>query len=384
MATITKVTTSAGEVRYRVRVVTGHKADGSPIQQMRTFKTSREAEKAARAWETAIDQGITADASKIRLAAYLAEWLARAGKRVRPSTFTDYKYTVEHYLLPRVGGLSLRDTTPAALQALIDQAPSAYLAAKWRRILHIALEEAVRLNLCPMNAAERTTAPPVPKSRAQAWSTEQARRFLAYAARESYHPYWPIALHSGLRPSEVLALKWPALDLEAGTLSVVEAYPTVAGKHHEGPPKSDAGHRTIRLDPAVIGLLRAHRVAQKERRLLLGEGWHDHNLVCASEVGTPVELTNISRRFRQLCERAGVPRIRMYDLRHTATSIMIASGADLKAASEVLGHADPSITQRVYQHVNAAQRDRAVSVLASALAEEEAPHGPQQAASGAS
>jgi integrase len=171
-----------------------------------------------------------------------------------------------------------------------------------------------------------------------------------------------------------LGLKGAALDLDAGTLTVREAIPTVYGKMFPSDrTKSEAGARTFRLRPDLVAVLRAHRTRQLEHRLLLGDRWTDHDLVCASEVGTAVYLTNLSRRFHVLCDRAGVRRIRLYDFRHTAASLMIASGVDLKAASEVLGHKDPTITQRVYQHVNADQRDRALSLLAGALADEEPP-----------
>jgi integrase len=151
-------------------------------------------------------------------------------------------------------------------------------------------------------------------------------------------------VYTGLRPSELLALKWAALDLDAGTLAVKEAYPNVNGRRFEGPPKSDAGNRMLRLDPALLAVLRAHRSSQVEHRLLQGARWKAIDLVCASDVGTPIEPTNIRRRFIKLCEEAAVPRIRLCDLRHTTTSLMLEAGADLKATSEVLGHSDPGIT----------------------------------------
>jgi integrase len=281
---------------------------------MRTYDTRREAGIEGAKWEAEIARGQTADAGKLRLSDYLKEWLGRAAKRVRPSTFSDYQYTIEHYLLPQVGGLTLRQATPRAMQAILDKAPTAYLATKWRRHLHIAFEEAVTLNL---------------------------------------------------------VAQWTSLDLDTGTLTVKEAFPNVNGRRFEGPPKSDAGKRVLKLDPALLTVLKAHRVYQVEHQMLMGEQWRDHGLVCASEVGTPIGLTNLRRGFNKLIEQAGVPRIRLYDLRHTTTSIMLESGADLKATSEVLGHSDPGITQRIYQHVRPEQRERAVSLLASALAEEQ-------------
>jgi hypothetical protein len=92
---------------------------------MRTFDTRREADKEGAKWETDIARGMTVDGGKVRLYDYLKEWLARAEKRVRPSTYSDYRYTTEHYLLPRVGGLTLRASPrPRAMQAILDKAPA--------------------------------------------------------------------------------------------------------------------------------------------------------------------------------------------------------------------------------------------------------------------
>ena len=83
--------------------------------------------------------------------------------------------------------------------------------------------------------------------------------------------------------------------------------------------------------------------------------------------GTPINHRNTQWRFRRLCQEAGLPRIRVYDLRHTATSLMIDAGADIKAASEALGHSDPSITMKVYRHVQSGQRVQALNLLSNMI-----------------
>src|SRR5690348_14391014 len=100
MATITPTTTSKGEKRYHVRVVVGHKPDGTPIQRMRTFRKSKEAEAAAKSWETDRDRGVGADSTKVRTGDYLKQWLERTAKRVRPSTLYGYRYVVDHQIMP--------------------------------------------------------------------------------------------------------------------------------------------------------------------------------------------------------------------------------------------------------------------------------------------
>jgi integrase len=375
MATITKVTTSKGEVRYRVRVVIGHKPDGTPVQQMRTYRTSKEANAEARKWESDRDQGMSVHAGKVRTGDYVRGWLERAAKRVRPSTMHGYRYIVGRYILPGLGGMLLRELTPATVQAWIDTLPTPDTAHRCRRTLHICLEEAARLNLLPANPADRVTTPPKGPSKAAAWTGEEVRSFLAATADHSYHPYWPLALRLGLRPSELLGLHWDSVDLDAGTLAVCEGRATVGNASYEGAPKSDAGNRSLDLPADLVAMLRAHRAYQKARRLEMGDLWREHSLVCAGELGQPVSHRNLTRAFKRLCAVASVRPIRLYDLRHTAISAMAAAGADIKAISEVAGHANVTITRNVYQHINRKQRAAALAALADAYGE-----SPQQPA----
>ena len=202
----------------------------------------------------------------------------------------------------------------------------------------------------------------------RSWTPEQARTFLALARRQSYEPIWTLALRTGMRPSELRALLWTDIDLAGCTIRVQRARPNVSGQDLGAEkPKSKAGTRTIGISAQLAGYLRTLHAAQLERRMLQGPRWEEHGLVCPSTTGTPLGHANVYHRFRLMCAKAGVPLIRLYDLRHSAASIMLEAGADLKATSEVMGHSDPSITQKVYQHTSQYQRDGALALLAHAL-----------------
>ena len=368
MASITKATTGKGETRYKVRVVTGYAPSGDPMQEQRTFKLKREAETWGKQRETEIERGLGGDGGKVRLAEFLAQWLERGAKRVRPSTMIDYRYQVEKRILPALGGVYLRDLKPHTLQAWIDALPTPYVAKRARRILHIALGEAEQLGLIPMNPLHRTTAPAAPAKEGQSWTPEQARTFLALARRQCYEPIWTLALRTGMRPSELRALLWTDIDLAGCTIRVQRARPNVYGQDiAAAKPKSKAGTRTIGISAPLAAYLRGQHAAQLERRMLQGPRWEEHGLVCPSTTGTPLGHANVYHRFREMCAKAGVPLIRLYDLRHSAASMMLEAGADLKATSEVLGHSDPRITQKVYQHTSRNQRDGALALLAEAL-----------------
>src|SRR5205814_1300219 len=125
-------------------------------------------------------------------------------------------------------------------------------------------------------------------------------------------------------------------------------------------PKTAAGRRTIPLGRDVIEALRRHRAAQAEHRLKLGPAWQDYGLVFPSEVGTPVDHVAVRQKFWKLCDAAGVPRIRVHDLRHTAATLMLLAGIHVKVVSERLGHSSIAITLQTYSHVlPTMQRDAA-------------------------
>ncbi len=374
MATITKVKKTDGTTRYRVRVVVGHRPDGTALQQMRTYATKREAETEGAKWEADVARGTAGNGAPMLLGAYLTEWLERSARRVRPITLFGYRYIMEHTVMPTpLAGVTLGKLTPATVQRWLDDLPHAATARKARTILGTALGEAERLGLISHNPVPRTTAPAHTQKQGTAWTAEETRRFLVTAGSDLYSPFWHLAAYLGMRPSEVIGLRWDTVDLDAATVRIERARPTVGGKMFDyDDTKSPAGRRTLKLTPGLALRLRTHRTAQKEQRLAMGERWQEHGTVCTTEMGTPLGNRLVNERFVRLCEKAGVPRIRVYDLRHMATSLMIDAGADLKAASEALGHSDPGITMRVYRHVRGDQRDQAISTLAATL---DAPEG---------
>lgn len=375
MATISKIETSKGETRYRARVVVGHRPDGSAKQELRTFATKREATRWAAQQEADVARGTAVADAKMSLGAYLDAWLARSERRVRESTLSSYRWQVGRWIAGSdLAGVQLGRLTPATVQKWLDAIPLASSAKKIRTVLGIALNEATRLGLLAANPVSRTTSPTHTPKEGTAWTVEDARRFLAVARNDSYAPYWELALFLGMRPSEITALRWSSVNLDLGTLGVDRARPCAGGKTYEAETtKSPSGRRTLSLPPQLIAALWAHSAEQRRLHPTALDG---SGLVCTNTVGTPCDQRALQRRFHRLCRQAGVPEITLYSTRHTATSLMLRSGGDLKAVSESLGHSDPTLTLKVYQHTQGDQRARALALLANNLA----PIEPMQAA----
>jgi integrase len=374
MATTQARKNKDGKTIYYVRVVTGYKTNGTPIQERRKYDSKREADLGAKAWETEIARGLAGGDGRMPLKEYLDEWLTRKARSARPISVDTYKYLIDHCIKDTpLSATPLGKLTPPKVQKWIDGIARPATARKARAVLNIALNEATRLGHIAVNPVSRTTQPAHTPAEGQAWTAEQTKLFLRKATGELYAPYWQIAAYLGMRPSEIIALRWESVDLVAGTLKVERAMPSACGKQYTSETtKSPSGKRTLALPPALVAILRAHCEEQKELRpTVLGKWWAEPGLVCTSSLGVVLEARNVQTRFHKLRKAAGLPLIRLYDLRHTATSLMLDAGADLKAASEALGHSDPRITMKVYRHVRADQRAMAITLLADAISEPE-------------
>lgn len=168
-------------------------------------------------------------------------------------------------------------------------------------------------------------------------TVEEARRLLAAAL--------------GLRQGELSGLRWEDVDLERGLLTVRHQLQRVAGRPELHPPRSAKGRRTLPLPALVREALRQHRLRQKEERLRAGPAWTETGFVFTTTVGTPLEARTLLRNFHGLLARARLPRRRFHDLRHTAASLLLALGVDVRVLQEILGHSQIGITANTYAHV---------------------------------
>jgi hypothetical protein len=132
-------------------------------------------------------------------------------------------------------------------------------------------------------------------------------------------------------------------------------------------PTTAAGRRDIHAPVEVLEALRTHKARQNEHRLSLGEAWRDHDLIFPSAIGTPIQPDNLAIDFNRLTARAGVPRIRIHDVRRSYATLAIDLGAPIKAVSEALGHADVATTPRTYTHVLPSQRVEVANKVGAAL-----------------
>ena len=217
------------------------------------------------------------------------------------------------------------------------------------------------------NVCEAGRLAAVVHKRGATWTPAEARRFLAAAESDGYHPLWLLALTTGAGQGELLGIRWQDLDMGKGTMAVRQCVTVCNRKAIVQAPNSRAAVRTITLPPEAVAALNAHRKRQVAGRLAAGPLWTDYDLVFATQTGGPNHPSNAVRNFAKIIARAGVPRIRFHDLRHTHAMWLIAGGEPIPNVSERLGHAKTSITVDTYANVAAATRDRAAAVVGSML-----------------
>lgn len=348
--------------------------------------------------------------SRLTVGQFLREWIA-SKKDIKLNTLTSYTGHIDRYWEPQLGYLRLADLRVhhvASVFELIEthnelcragRATRPVGPASVQRIratLRGALSDAVRQGLITTNPAALVKLPtarrpkglvwtddrverwqaqvdqltakgqrlkrargaaPTP-SRVMVWRPDQLGQFLDHSAEDRLYALWHLYAFRGLRRGEACGLEWPEVDLTAGSLHIVRQRITVAGIVCEDTPKSDAGTRTIPLDAGTVAALRTHRKQQMADRLAAGPEWVESSsdgrpnckVFCDGD-GSPLDPNDISDQFEDLTMDAGLPPIRLHDLRHGAASLMLAAGVDVKVVQETLGHSNIGLTANTYTSI---------------------------------
>ncbi|MDV3215235.1 tyrosine-type recombinase/integrase [Mycobacterium avium] len=216
-------------------------------------------------------------------------------------------------------------------------------------VLSSALDDAMAQGLVARNVARLVKRPKITAAEMATWTPDEADRLRAHISSDRLAACWLLTL-AGLRRSEVLGLRWADVDHDAATITVSQGRVVVGGGTVTGAPKSIRSARTLPMPPDVMAALRAFKTRQAEERLALGGGWPDTGLVAVNADGSPIRPETYSKAFAAHCAAAGVPVIRLHDVRHTAATMLLDMGLPVLTVAKWLGH-DPAITLRVYGHV---------------------------------
>ena len=298
-------------------------------------------------------------------------WLPTRQDRLRPTTAFRYEQMIDRYVLPHIGRVPLRSLTIRHLEHLYAHlrrsgghdggplAPKTVLNV--HQILRTALGDAERSGLLQRNVA-RLMDPPchgaAPEQRC--WNEHQLRQFLHVAMAHRLGAAIWLAAMTGMRRGEVLGLRWTDIDLDAATLSIRRSVSCTGYQVHTTPAKTRTSRRAIDLDQRTVDVLREWR---QHQLVELGTVAADATVFTRTD-GRPVHPHTLSQTVDRLQRTAGVPAIRLHDLRHTHATLMLKHGVPLKVVSERLGHSTPAFTMAVYQHVLPGMQRDAANIFA--------------------
>ncbi len=317
-------------------------------------------------------EGIPASNDRITTEQFLRQWLVTVEPNVAYKTYVSYEQIVRLHLIPCLGKTPLAKLSVEKIQAFLnnklrDREISARTVAYTRRLLSMALKKAVVWNLCPRNNAVLTDAIKVPAFKIEPMAPDDARRILEAIRGHRWEAVFIVALASGMRAGEVLALHWKDVDLKEGILFVRQKLQRQNGKLTLDEPKSEHSKRYLRLPQVAIQALKAHRSAQNQLKLLAGEKWKGTDFIFTTSIGTPIDICNLDKEWLKILQGAELPRIRIHDLRHGFATLLLAKGANIKTISDALGHSQVSFTLKTYAHVGDALKQEAADKMDQVL-----------------
>lgn len=385
---------TAGTIRrhgasWQIKYEAGERDPATGKRQTR-YATVRGTKKAASA-ELArrlavVNSGGAVEPSNLTVTAYLEQWLSTAARhRVSAKTFERYDEIVRKHLVPSLGAHRLTKLSALHIQAYYSDAlteartrtlrnrvtitlpPLAALTVRHHhRVLSQALRQAVRLRLLLHNPCTDIDPPTPRRTEMKVVDPRQSVDLLKAASGGLLHIPVLLAITTGMRRGEILALRWQDVQLNTQTLQVVQTLEQTAGGLAFKEPKSERSRRTIALPALTVEALRLHRRMQAEALLALGIRQEEGTLVCCDHEAQPLSPRAVTKRFSVLSHRLGLG-IRFHDLRHSHISHLLAAGVHPKVASERAGHASVSITLDVYSHLIPGMQEDAAARIDAAL-----------------
>jgi integrase len=360
MASIQKYQTKEGKTRYRVMWRDGNKPKSKSFDKWtpaNDFKISLEHTKR---------EGSYVAPSKLTVREYLKDWLDTRKDGLSNSSAMGYAYNINH-ANEYIGDLALQGLNASDIEKMYkllrkDKQLSGTYLLYIHRVLNIAFKDACKKKLINNNPCQYADAPKKNKFTASFVRPDDVSDYLALFADSWIYPAIAISLFCGLRRSEILALQWENIDFKNGKINVKHSVERIKGEFILKSPKSGKS-RSVNMPVGIIDLLQSHKKKQKENRLLLGEKYNKSDFVITEDNGTRPDPKYVTRFVSRRLKASKLSYIRFHDLRHTAASLMILEGNDIKTVSDILGHASIAITADTYAHVIEESKKKAADSL---------------------
>lgn len=326
-------------------------------QKQHRVKSQDEGVKLLKKLQRDLEQGSLVTGPKQAIKQYLEYWLEDVHKSsIKVSTYVKYRKVINSYIIPGLGHLTLEKLTPQQVKSLYNKKEKDGLEPKTihsiHGVLHKALDNAVAWSLVARNVCDVVKPPRLVKKESQSLTMEQAHKLLESVRGQRLELVLTLALVTGMRRGELLALRWSDVDMDARTLRVSRTVDYINGFGYVvNEPKTAAGRRIIMLPTFVVEMLKRYRVEQLEARLKVGSSWEELDLVITDLNGGYFNPRYLAKTFSKLVADAGLPHISFHNLRHSAATLLRSMGVDIKLIQEILGHSNFTITADIYSHV---------------------------------
>jgi len=339
--------------KYKIQITIGYDQAGRQIRKSFTGKTQREVIAMLNQFKSEQQLGTLVAPTAITMRDYIARWLASKKINVKAKSYSTYKFSCEKHIIPTLGDLKIQKISTSILNDYFVAKATAGLAlaslAQHRAILSGIMTLALSEGIIGINPVTLVSSIPKTRARQVVLSDEQMRKLLDVARNYKsvrqdmglhciYHILL-LALATGMRRGELLALQWRDIDLTHNILSIVDNLVEIEGKQVLGTPKSNNGVRSFSVEPKVLQVLKAELWTPKE------------GLVFQKGEGMYISFTNLTSAYKRCLVLAGIPReVRLHDLRHTHVTHLLSNHYDVKLVSQRIGD-DPKTVMNTYAHV---------------------------------
>jgi len=348
--------------RFEGQISVGTNSDGKPIRRKVTGRTRAEVlTKLKEVRERCVQgPGLPSD---VTVADWLDYWVASVlpTANIASATRESYEGLCTWYLVPRLGRIRLVKLTPADVRVMLVSMETDGYSTNTLRLARATLRRALRVaeseGYVSRNVAALTDGVKLNPKKSRTMTPENVKPLLASIVGERIEPVLHVLVATGLRRSEVLGLCWNDIDLSVSpvTIQISHALKYEKSQLVLGEPKTKRTKRVLYLPHSTAQLLKSHRLSQMRERLEFGPGWGGKwagaDFVFTTPIGTPIDPRNFARSLAKATKNAGLGEWSPHEFRHTAASLMIASGVPLKQVSEALGHSSIAVTADVYGHL---------------------------------
>lgn len=318
--------------------------------------------------------GLTASPDML-FADYMLYWLRQIRPRVEVDTYEGYRCIVERRIVPyfRPMNLTLAEVKPIHIQefytyCMNDLNLSANTTVHYHANLTNAMNYALKNDLILVDPMNKVTRPKVEEYTGKFYSQAELECLFRVFQGDEIEFAVLMAAFYGLRRSEVVGLRWQAIDFEDNTISIEHTViqTKVDGKQviiEKDRAKNKSSHRTLPLVPQYRALLLQMKQRQDENRKLCGNAYHESDYIFVDELGERRKPNYITQHFALILEKNGLRKIRFHDLRHSCASLLLKNRVPMKQIQEWLGHSNFSTTANLYAHLDTSSKQNTAETL---------------------